>query len=149
MLTEDIIEVKKNKKKYQMGYSPETLSYPHKVKDIYEAEKKDTKTAKAEPKKEPSKKEKKVHRDPMYQRMINKAKASLPYVKDEDDAIARLLQQRSFDDHEYNKEQTDDIKALKKAVEDLQDELHELKRSLKTKDRPSTWRTRDADPRKR
>ena len=74
MLTEDIIEVKKNKKKYKMGYSPDTLSYKHKVKDIYEAEKKDTK-------KEPAKKDKKKHRDPLYQRMINRAKAQLPYVK--------------------------------------------------------------------
>ena len=131
MLTEDIIEVKKNKKKYKMGYSPETLSYPHKVKDIYEAEKKDTK---ADTKKEPSKKNKKKHIDPMYQRMINIAKAELPYVKDEDDAIARLLQNRSFEDHEHNKRQQIEITELKKSVKDLQDELHEFKRTLKSAD---------------
>ena len=127
MLTEDIIEVKKNKKKYKMGYSPDTLSYKHKVKDIYEAEKKDTK-------KEPAKKDKKKHRDPLYQRMINRAKAQLPYVKDEDDAIARLLQNRSFEDHEHNKRQETEINNLKKSVADLQDELHELKRTLKSAD---------------
>jgi len=127
MLTEDIIEVKKNKKKYKMGYSPDTLSYKHKVKDIYEAEKKDTK-------KEPAKKDKKKHRDPLYQRMINRAKAQLPYVKDEDDAIARLLQNRSFDDHAHNKRQETEINNLKKSVADLQDELHELKRTLKSAD---------------
>ena len=93
MLTEDIIEVKKNKKKYKMG-CPETLSYPHKVKDIYEAKK-----DKEEAPKEPPKKEKKKHVDPHYQRMINYAKAELPYVKDEDDAISRLLQNRAFKDH--------------------------------------------------
>ena len=145
MLTEDIIEVKKNKKKYKMGYSPETLSYPHKVKDIYEAEKKDTKADT----KEPAKKEKKKHRDPHYQKMINYAKTELPFVKDEDDAVARLLQQRSFDDHEHNKRQEKELTNLKKGIADLQDELHELKRSLKTKDRPDTWRTRDDDSRKR
>jgi hypothetical protein len=145
MLTEDIIEVKKNKKKYKMGYNPETLSYPHKIKDIYEAEKKDTKAAT----KEPAKKEKKKQVDPMYQRMINYAKAELPYVKDEDDAISRLLQNRSFEDHEHNLKQQKEIKNLQKSVADLQDELHDLKRSLKTKDRPDTWRTRDTDPRKR
>ena len=117
MLTEDIIEVKKNKKKYKMGYSPETLSYPHKVKDIYEAE-------------EASKKKKK-HRDPLYLRMINYAKAEYPYVKDEDDAITRLVQDRLFKDHKWNEKQAADIKSLKNDIADLQDELHELKRNLK------------------
>ena len=135
MLTEDIIEVKKNKKKYKMGYSPETLSYPHKVKDIYEAE-------------EAPKKKKKKHIDPQYQRMINKAKALYPYVKDEDDAISRWLQDTGFDDHQHNIKQSKEIDSMKKDIADLQDELHDLKRSLKTKDRPSTWRTRDDDPRK-
>ena len=127
MLTEDIIEVKKNKKKYKMGYSPETLSYPHKIKDIYEAKKADTKE-------DPPKKEKKVFRDPRYQRMINIAKAEYPYVKNEDDAVARLLQQRSFDDHEHNKRQEQEIKNLQDSVADLQDELHELKRTIKSSD---------------
>jgi hypothetical protein len=127
MLTEDIIEVKKNKKKYKMGYSPETLSYPHKVKDIYEA---DTKADKAEP----PKKEKKVARDPMYQRMINYARAQYPYVKDEEDAITRLVQDRLFKNHEWNEDQTKEIKSLKKDIADLQDELHDLKRTLKKDD---------------
>ena len=144
MLTEDIIEVKKNKKKYKMGYSPETLSYPHKVKDIYEA-KEDTK---ADTKKDTPKKKEKKHLDPMYQRMVNIAKAELPYVKDEDDAIARLLQNRTFADHEHNKKQEKEINNLKKSVADLQDELHDLKRSLKTDERPEHWRTRSDDPRK-
>ena len=130
MLTEDIIEVKKNKKKYKMGYSPETLSYPHKVKDIYEAKK-----DKEEAPKEPPKKEKKKHVDPHYQRMINYAKAELPYVKDEDDAISRLLQNRTFKDHEHNKRQEEELKSLRKDVADLQDELHDLKRTLKQKRR--------------
>ena len=131
MLTEDIIEVKKNKKKYKMGYSPETLSYTHKVKDIYEA-KKDKEEAPKEPPKKPAKKK---QIDPMYQRMINYAKAELPYVKDEDDAIARLLQNRSFKDHEHNKRQEKELKSLRKDVTDLQDELHDLKRTLKQKRR--------------
>ena len=118
MLTEDIIEVKKNKKKYKMGYSPETLSYPHKVKDIYEAE-------------EAPKKKKKKHRDPLYLRMINYAKAEYPYVKDEEDAITRLVQDRLFKDHKWNEKQAADIKSLKNDIADLQDELHELKRNLK------------------
>lgn len=137
MLTEDVIEVKKNKKKYKMGYSPETLSYPHKVKDIYEA------------KDEAPKKEKKKKRDPRYQRMINKAKVLYPYVDNEDDAIARWLQDTGYNDHEHNLKQQKEIDSMKKGIADLQDELHELKRSLKTKDRPDTWRTRDNDSRKR
>tara|TARA_B100000809_G_scaffold140324_1_gene137891 strand:+ start:289 stop:714 length:426 start_codon:yes stop_codon:yes gene_type:complete len=131
MLTEDIIEVKKNKKKYKMGYSPETLSYRHKVKDIYEAEKKDTKADT----KEPSKKEKKVRRDPRYQQMINKAKAEYGYIKDEDDAVRRWLQDTGYADHQHNKRQEKEIDNLKKSVADLQDELHELKNTLKQKRR--------------
>lgn len=137
MLTEDVIEVKKNKKKYKMGYSPETLSYPHKIKDIYEA------------KDEAPKKGKKKKRDPRFQRMINKAKVLYPYVDNEDDAIARWLQDTGYNDHERNLKQQKEIDSMKKGIADLQDELHELKRSLKTKDRPDTWRTRDNDPRKR
>jgi len=136
MLTEDIVEVKKNKKKYKMGYSPETLSYPHKVKDIYEADTKaDTKADKAKP-------PKKVHRDPMYQRMINYARAQYPYVKNEEDAITRLVQDRLFHDHERNDEQTKDIKNLKKDIADLQDELHDLKRTLKKDDHGKTVHSR-------
>ena len=147
MLTEDVIEVKKNKKKYKMGYSPETLSYPHKIKDIYEAKKDTKKDTKADTT-EPATKGKKKHRDPRYQQMLNYAKAEYPYVKDEDDAIIRLVQDRIFKDHQKNKRQEDDIKTLQKDIADLQDELHDLKRSLKTDDRPDSWRTRSDDPRK-
>jgi len=128
MLTEDIIEVKKNKKKYQMGYSPETLSYPHKVKDIYEAKKDEAPN-------EAPKKEKKKKRDPRFQRMINKAKVMYPYVKDEDDAVSRWLQDTGYSDHEHNIKQQKEIKNLQKTVADLQDELHELKRTLKDDER--------------
>ena len=124
MLTEDIIEVKKNKMKY---------------KDIIIKEAED----------EAPKKEKKKKRDPRFQRMINKAKVMYPYIKDEDDAVSRWLQDTGYSDHEHNLRQQKEIKNLQTTVADLQDELHELKRTLKTGDRPSSWRTRDDDPRKR
>ena len=100
MLTEDIIEVKKNKKKYKMGYSPETLSYPHKVKDIYEAKKKKEQDPEPE-------KGKKVHRDPRYQQMINRATAEYGYIEDEDDAVRRWLQDTGYEDHVHNKKQAE------------------------------------------
>jgi hypothetical protein len=132
MLTEDIIEVKKNKKKYKMGYSSETLSYPHKVKDIYEAKKDEAPN-------ETPKKEKKKKRDPRFQRMINKAKVMYPYVKDEDDAVSRWLQDTGYSDHEHNQRQQKEIKNLQKTVADLQDELHELKRTLKADERSTKF----------
>ena len=131
MLTEDITEVKKNKKKYTMGYSPDTLSYRHKVKDIYEAKKKDTEADTEET----PKKGKKVHRDPRYQQMINKATAEYGYIEDEDDAVRRWLQDTGYEDHVHNKRQSQEIDNLKKSVADLQDELHELKDTLKQKRR--------------
>jgi hypothetical protein len=117
MLTKDILENKKSKKKYKMGYSPETLNFKYKVKDIYEEEK---------PKK------KKV--DPLYQIMINQAQAKYPYVQSEEDALKRLMQDWTFRDHEVNKKQETQMKQLKKDIADLQDELHELKRTLKQAD---------------
>ena len=133
MLTEDIIEVKKNKKKYKMGYSPETLSYPHKIKDIYEAKKKN-KDTEADAGETPKKGDK-VHRDPRYQQMINKATAEYGYIDDEDDAVRRWLQDTGYEDHVHNKKQSQEIENLKKSVADLQDELHELKDTLKQKRR--------------
>ena len=67
--------------------------------------------------------------------MINKATAKYGYIDDEDDAVRRWLQDTGFEDHEWNKKQSTAIKELKDAVADLQDELHELKNTLKQKQR--------------
>ena len=138
MLTKDIVEVKQNKKKYTMGYSPETLSYTHKVKDIYEAKdkgkNKDNSDDNDSTDREKKNKNKKKLRDPQYQKMINRAAVEYAYVDDANDQIIRMLQDRSFKDHEQNKKQTKDIESLRKEIGKLRDELHELKRTIKQHD---------------
>ena len=66
--------------------------------------------------------------------MINQAQAKYPYVQSEEDALKRLMQDWTFRDHEVNKKQETQMKQLKKDIADLQDELHELKRTLKQAD---------------
>jgi len=113
MLTKDIEKVKKN-----------IFETWNKTKNL--------KTAiKNEAKKEDSDKPKKK-KDPLYQRMVNRAIVKYPYVDTEDDAIARYLQDTGFEDHERMKDMTDIDKDFKRQMKDMQSQIDTLKNEIET-----------------
>jgi MoxR-like ATPase len=114
MLTKDIEKVKKNI--FETWNKTKTLDMAK--KPIQEVKKEDSK--------------KKKTKDPLYQRMVNRAVVKYPYADTEDDAIARYLQDTGFEDHEHMKKMVDIDREIKSQMKDMQSQIDTLKNEITT-----------------
>ena len=114
MITKDIEKVKKNI--FETWNKTKTLKTAK--KPIQEVKREDSK--------------KKKSKDPLYQRMVNRAIVKYPYADTEDDAIARYLQDTGFEDHEHMKKMVDIDKEIKRQLKDMQSQIDTLKNEIET-----------------